>query len=216
MEISEKKTKAMVVNFTQNYQFHTRLTVKKSNIQVVNKMKILGTVITDQLSWSENCQILVKKVNARMQLLRKVWGFGSSLEDMVHLWKVYCRSILEQSAVVWGAMLTEENKEDLERTQKSFAKLVLEENYTTYLNSINFLGLETLEARRKNLTLKFAKDSLADGHFTDLIQKKQRYNGPNIRKKEYYNVTFAHTERYRNSPILTMQRLLNEDKLKNT
>ena len=102
MEISEKKTKAMVVNFTQNYQFHTRLTLKKSNIQIENKMKILGTVITDQLSWSENCAILVKKVNARMQLLRKVWGFGSSLEDMVHLWKVYCRSILEQSAVVWG------------------------------------------------------------------------------------------------------------------
>ena len=90
------------------------------------------------------------------------------------------------------------------------------ENYTTYINSLKFLGLETLEARRKNLTLKFAKDSLADGHFTDLIQKKQRYNGPNIRKKEYNNVTFAHTERYKNSPILTMQRLLNEDKLKNT
>jgi len=131
MEISEKKTKAMVVNFTQNYQFHTRLTLKKSNIHVVSKMKILGTVITDQLSWSKNCAILAKKVKARMQLLRKVWGFGCSLEDMVHLWKVYCRSILEQSAVVWGAMLTEENKEDLERTQKSFTKLVLEENYKT-------------------------------------------------------------------------------------
>ena len=205
----------MIVNFTQNYQFHTRLTLKNNNIQVVNKMKILGTVITDKLSWSENCTILVKKVNARMQLLRKVWGFGSSLEDMVHLWKVYCLSILEQSAVVWGAMLTEENKEDLERTQKSFAKLVLEENYSTYLESLQFLGLETLESRRKKLTLKFAKDSLADGHFSDLITRKQNKKGTETRNKEYYNVTFANTERYKNSPILTMQRLLNEDKQKN-
>ena len=49
MVISEKKTKAMVVNFTQSYQFHTRLNLKKNNIQVVNQMKILGTVVTDQL-----------------------------------------------------------------------------------------------------------------------------------------------------------------------
>ena len=216
MVISEKKTKAMIVNFTQNYQFHTRLNLKKNNVQVVNQMKILGTVVTDQLSWSENCTILVKKVNARMQLLRKVWGFGSSIEDMVHLWKVYCLSVLEQCAVVWGGMLTEENKQDLERTQKSFVKLVLEENYTTYLNSLKSLGLETLETRRKNLTLKFAKTSLADGHFSDLIKKKAQKNGSATRNKEYYNVTFAHTERYKKSPILTMQRLLNEDKQKET
>ena len=157
-----------------------------------------------------------KKVNARMQLLRKVWGFGSSIEDMVHLWKVYCLSILEQSAVVWGGMLTDENKQDLERTQKSFVKLVLEENYTTYLSSLKSLGLETLETRRKNQTLKFAKTSLADGHFSDLIYKNIKKNRPKTRKKEYYNVTFAHTERYKNSPILTMQRLLNEDKQKET
>ena len=82
MEISEKKTKTLIVKFTQNYQFHTKLSLKQSNIQVVNKMKILGTVITNQLSWSANCTILMKRVNARMQLLRKIWGFGSSLEDV--------------------------------------------------------------------------------------------------------------------------------------
>ena len=151
-----------------------------------------------------------------MQLLRKVWEFGSSIEDMVHLWKVYCLSVLEQSAVVWGGMLTEENKQVLERTQKSFVKLVLEENYTTYLNSLKSLGLETFKTRKKNLTLKFVKTSLADGHFSDLIKKKVQKNGSATRNKEYYNVTFAHTERYKKSPILTMQRLLHEDKQKET
>ena len=67
---------------------------------------------------------------------------------MVHLWKVYCLSILEQSAVVWG-VLTEENKHDLARTQKTFVKLKLEEMYTSYLNALKYLGLETLETRRK-------------------------------------------------------------------
>ena len=82
-------------------------------------MKILGTVVTNNLSWDENCSILIKKVNARMQLLRKVWTFGSSSEEMVHLWKLFCRSILEQTCVLWDSGLTEQNRNDLERTQKN-------------------------------------------------------------------------------------------------
>ena len=70
---------------------------------------------------------IVKKVNARMQLLRKVWSFGSTREEMVQLWKTFCLSVLDQSCVVWNSVLTEENKLDLERTQKTFTNLVLEE-----------------------------------------------------------------------------------------
>ena len=68
-----------------------------------------------------------------MQLLQKVWSFGSNMDEMVHLWKVYCLSILEQSCVVWGGSLTTENINDLERTQKSFCNLVMEENYKKIL-----------------------------------------------------------------------------------
>ena len=63
-----------------------------------------------------------------MQLLAKIWSFGSNSEEMVHLCKVYCFSILEHSCVVWGSSLTLENIQDLERTQKTFCKLVLVED----------------------------------------------------------------------------------------
>ena len=102
------------------------------NIEIVPKIKNLGTTITENFSWDENCSSIIKKVNARMQLLQKVWSFGSSFEEMVHLWKVYCLSILEQSCVVWGGSLTAENVNDLERTQKTFCKLVMEEDFKNY------------------------------------------------------------------------------------
>ena len=53
---------------------------------------------------------------------------------------------------------------------------------------------------------------MADGHIYDLIKRKHNKKGIKTRNKEFYNVTFANTERYKNSPIITMQRLLNEDK----
>ena len=58
----------MIVNFTKNHQFHTRLQLNDKNIEIVKKMKILGTIFTDNFSWDENCAAIIKKVNARMQL----------------------------------------------------------------------------------------------------------------------------------------------------
>ena len=124
MIISERKIKAMVINFTDNYKFQPRLTLNNQNIEVVDKIKVVGTIIENNLSWNETCMAIIRKVNARMQLLRKVWSLGSTKQEMVHLWKTFCLSVLDQSCVVWDSGLTAENKAHLERTQKTFSKLV--------------------------------------------------------------------------------------------
>ena len=145
-----------------------------------------------------------------MQLIRKVWSFGSTLHEMVGLWKTFCRSILEQTCVVWDSGLTNQNIEDLERTQKTFVKLIMEEDYQNYTISLKFLNLETLENRRKKLLVNFAKNSIIDGHFRDLLPRKRKAHSMETRKIEKYTVFHANTERYKNSPILTMQRMLNQ------
>ena len=95
-------------------------------------MKILGTIISDTLSWNSNTSQLIKRVNKQMLLLKKILSFCAATEEMIHLWKIYCRSIVEQSAVVWSSSLTKENLAHIERTQKSFAKLELKEKYRSY------------------------------------------------------------------------------------
>ena len=95
-----------------------------------------------------------------MLLLKQTLRFGASREEMVHLWIIYCRSVLEQSAIFWSSSLSQENREDLEKTQKSFAKLVLKQEYDNYETALLKLNLQTLEQRRKELCLNFAKDSI--------------------------------------------------------
>ena len=104
-----------------------------------------------------------------MQLLRKIWSFGSTKDEMVHLWKLYCLSVLDQSCVVWDSSLTQENIDNLERTQKTFCKLVLEEDYKSYKHALLTLNLKTLSDRRKVLTLQFAKEGLKNGKLNDLF-----------------------------------------------
>ena len=95
-----------------NYKFTTRLQVKENDVEIVDKMKILGTIVNNTLSWDENCNHLIKKVNARMQLLRNIQSFGASKEEMTHLWIVFCRNVLEISRVVWRPSLAHEYKID--------------------------------------------------------------------------------------------------------
>ena len=69
-----------------------------------------------------------------MQLLHKVAGFGAPFEDLKTIYVLFVRSILEQSATVWHSSLTEENKADLERVQKSAIKVILNDKYNGYRN----------------------------------------------------------------------------------
>ena len=50
MIISKKKTKALIFNYTNNYQFGTRIQFEGENIEFVDKMKLLGTWVTSKLT----------------------------------------------------------------------------------------------------------------------------------------------------------------------
>ena len=52
--------------------FTTKLSENDVNLEVVNEAKLLGTIVTNNLSWNRNTEELVKKAFRRMQLLYKL------------------------------------------------------------------------------------------------------------------------------------------------
>ena len=77
MVLNKPKMKNMVINFTKKYQFVTRMKLDDTNIEKVSKVKILGTVLSNTLTWNENCKVIVKKFNTRMQLLKTAANIGA-------------------------------------------------------------------------------------------------------------------------------------------
>ena len=118
-------------------------------------------------------------------------------------------SVLEQSCVVWNSSLTQENEENLERTQKTFCKLVLREKYKNYENSLTLLNLESLKERRQILSLKFAKSGIKFEKMKDLFPEKEKNININTRNNEKFKVNHANTERLKTSSVISMQKLLN-------
>ena len=211
MILNQKKTKVMIFNFTENYQFTTRLELSRENLEVVSQAKLLGVIITNDLKWDSNTDYLVKKANSRMQLLRKVASFTKSKEDKKAIYLLYIRSILEQSSVVWHSSLTQENSEDLERVQKAAVKLILGKNYENYEDALIQADLESLKARREELCKKFAKKCVSSDNMRvkSLFPEKIKVHTMATRDEEHYQVKHANTGRLMKSAVPFMQRLLN-------
>ena len=68
----------------------------------------------------------------------------------------FIRSLLEQSCTVWQSMISQENKNDLERVQMSAFKVIMKHEYVNYQNAKNRLEMISVEERRANLCKHFA------------------------------------------------------------
>ena len=209
--INENKTKTMIFNYTRNYQFTTRLSLNEQNVEVIDSTKLLGTIITNDLKWDVNTAAIVKKANARMELLRKVASFGAPIEDLKTIYILFIRSHLEQSATVWNSTLTQENKDDLERVQKSALKIIFQERYESYRKALAQLQIETLETRREELCLNFAQKCLKNEKMKKMFPLSSKDHNMKKRDHEKYQVQFALTDRLKDSPVIYMQRLLNQN-----
>ena len=201
----------MIFNFTRNHQFTTRLSINDQNIEVIDETKLLGTTFTTDLKWDVNTANLVRKANASMQLLRKIAEFAPPISDLKQIYILFVRSILEQSSVVWHSSLTQENKSDLERVQKSAVKIILGDSYRGYKNALNVLNLQSLDERREELCLKFAKKCTRHPKLKGMFPKNIKEHTMSLRTSEKYKVEKTSTERYKNSPVVYMQRLLNSN-----
>ena len=135
MKLNVKKTKVMIINFTKNYQFSTRLFLEDQCLEIIQETKLLGCIISSVLKFHRNTQFMVKKAYARMTILHKLYSFNVPIQDLITIYKLYIRSLVEQNVAVWSSSITNEESEDIEKVQKVAIKIILKDKYTNYEDS---------------------------------------------------------------------------------
>ena len=119
------------------------------------------------------------------------------------------RSVLAYMAPVYTSMLTTQNISDIERIQKIVFKILLNDNYLSYIHACNKFNTPTLEKRRENLSSKFALSCLENPQHKHLFVQKTSpiYKLRNIKS---FETPHCNSTRYFNSPIPYLTRLLNQ------
>ena len=77
------------------------------------------------------------------------------------------------------------------------------------------MKMDSLEKRRENLCLKFAKACLKNEKLCDMFPKSKKDHIMNKRQNEKFVIRKARTERLQRSAVMHMQRLLNNEDQKN-
>ena len=164
-------------------------------------------MVDDSLSWQANTNYIVRQAYKRMTILQNLYKFSVPLEDLVLIYILYIRSVVENSAVVWHSSLTKGQALEIERVQKVALRIILKHDYLNYENALKITSLPTLSDRRVHLCKTFAKKCIRNPKTSDMFPlNRQDYN---TRNPEKYQVTFANTSRLAKSSIPYMQRLLN-------
>ena len=90
-----------------------------------------------------------------------------------------------------------------------------EEHENSYENALIKLNLESLEKRRTEVCLNFAKNCVKNEVMHELFPENKTKHDMETRHQEKYEVFYANKERMRKSSIIYMQNLLNSDDKEN-
>ena len=141
-----------------------------------------------------------------MTILRKLYEFKIPQADLVMIYCMYIRSIVEYNSSVWFSSITQEQKNNLERVQKIAFMIILKSDYINYENALEKLNLQSLNERRLMLASRFANKCTVNARFENLFPKNE--NILNLRRIEKYKVKNASTQKLYKSSIPAMQRML--------
>ena len=64
----------MIFNKSLNYQFTTRIQLEGNILEILEDTKLLGIIISSDLTWHKNTKMLVNKAYKRIMILKKLYG----------------------------------------------------------------------------------------------------------------------------------------------
>lgn len=211
MKLNPNKTKLMLFNPAKAYDFMPAFPIGSGEIQLIEKTKLLGLVISSDMSWSSNTEDLVTRGNKKLWILRRLKKFGANHEDLIDIYIKQIRSILEYAVSVWHPSLTGEDRLDIERIQKSTFHIILGDQYKSYTSSLKTLKMDTLHSRRVKLCKKFARKAAKNNKFSHWFKPNKKLEFSRRNRPRYCEV-YSRTVRYQKSPISFLTNMLNSMK----
>ena len=208
MKINYRKTKVITFNPCIQTDFMPEVIIDDQELEVVDEIRLLGLIIRSDLKWISNTSNMVAKANKRLWILRRLSNLGASQIDLVDIYTKLIRSVLELAVPAWQGGLSQAEKQDIERVQKCACNIILGSEYISYRSALKTLCLESLEARRVKLTLKFGLKSEKHLKFKKWFKASSKTYNTRLEKPKYCPVRAYHT-RFVKSPLSYLTRLLN-------
>ena len=129
------------------------------------------------------------------------------MPQLIDVYIKQVRSVLELAVPVWHSNLTQHDRNNIERVQKCALAAILGDSYHSYDYALKVTNLKTLEDRRQQLCLNFAK-KVESNHKHNWFKETSKGRVTRLKPEKYCDV-HARTVRFEKSPISYLTQLLN-------
>ncbi len=213
LKLNPTKCQALQVYFGKSEPLFTELKIGEESLAYVNKAKILGVWLQNDLKWDAHVHNMLVSANRKLFMLRTLKKFGFDKNELIVVLKSYLRPVMEYAAVVWHSSITDRQTHELERIQKRAVKTILGPEYTSYKEGLSACNIDSLANRRTAQCLKFA-ESLSDNIRCKHLIPPTRFvsHGKNLRNSNSITQLRSRTTRFQNSPVPYFISLLNSKK----
>ena len=135
-------------------------------IERVPNYKLLGVIISQDLTWNEHCYYVYNKALKRLDVLRSLKKAGLNCDDLVLVYCSLVRSIIEYASPVWAA-LPSYLEDLLESIQRKALRIIF--GKTEYADVMAMASLDTLKARRVAACQRFILNARQHPPLMDVI-----------------------------------------------
>ena len=167
-------------------------------------MKILGFHFPSKPTMHAHVGALQKRFRRQYWTLYHLKRAGFKEEELAKVYRTVILPIADYCQVVYHAMITDEQDQQIERLQSKALKCI----YHSYASMRKLAGVSTLRQRRIEAADKFASKCAGSDCFARWFPLRQAGRA-GVRRGEKYLEEFARCDRLKNTPIFYMRRRMN-------
>ncbi len=121
LALNTQKTKELIVDHRRTKKDHTHTPIYTDGAEVerVASFKFLGVHLSEDLSWTLNISILIKKARQRLYFLRKLREAHLSPHTLLNFYRRTIESILTNCITAWYGNCTVSDQKALQRVVKT-------------------------------------------------------------------------------------------------
>ena len=147
---------------------------KKLSTQVSNGVlrvvtfKLLGVVISSDLTWDAHVSYILSKRAKHIYCIRNLSKAGVPACDIVYIYCSVVRCVLEYACAVWHSGLSNKLSKDIEHAQKRCLKIIYQYPTLSYSEALKKSGLVCLDTLLEEITQVYFQGSEMSYSYTAL------------------------------------------------
>ncbi|XP_072042855.1 uncharacterized protein [Amphiura filiformis] len=210
LRLNPAKCQALQVYFGRREVPEVDLHISNHQLAVVDKVKLLGAMIQNDLKWDSQVDSMCTKANRKMFMMRSLKEAGFSPSELLTVYKGYMRPVLEYAAPLWHAGLTQSQVNQVENIQKRVCKHIQGREYISYSKSLADLELDPLCKKKEKICRDFATKTTTSERFSTWFPPAEYRSVMTLRNMRKYKNFKCKTKRFQDSPMPYMADLLNK------